>query len=154
MKTKALFIVLLSGLGYATASAAAPDSRFDGIWVGTETMMGQEMHGALRSKTYARNTPAKIAIAQSGTLVGVVEGYGQGRYNEVRRVGDTLIFQAGSRKGQLSLSTDGSTLIEKGIVPRTSILNYGVREGATSGRTRTIQLSGVSEITGTFHRAK
>jgi hypothetical protein len=103
MNPKSLLVSLLAGIGVATAAAPAPDSRFDGIWVGTETVMGYEMHGTLKSsEKISHDTPAKIVIAQNGTLLGVLEGYGTGRYSDVKRVGNTILFQAGIRNGELS----------------------------------------------------
>ncbi|HEX4638269.1 MAG TPA: hypothetical protein VH170_02160 [Chthoniobacterales bacterium] len=82
-------------------SAVAADNRFDGIWVGTETVMGQEMHGTLKSDPIAQSRPAKIVIAQGGALLGVLEGYGTGRYSDVKRVGETIVFHAASGPGNL-----------------------------------------------------
>src|SRR6202011_3920925 len=84
-------------------------------------------------------------------------------------VGDTLVFEiANKRQGELRLSPDGKTLIEKGDVRRTfSIGGYfsgvgGVsidrgRHGAHSGQAPP-QMTGftacVGELTGTFTREK
>ena len=158
-RTLSLTAVLLP-LCVANISAAAADNGFDGIWVGTETAMYQEMHGMLKSAPYAQSRPAKIVIAQGGALVGVLEGYGPGRYNDVRRVGNTIIFRAGKRIGQLTLSADGKTLTEKGQVVDTPKMNVGGREGALSGHgARPLTLDGtpietVGPVTGTFHRGK
>lgn len=152
MNAKAILMSLLVCAAYAIPAAAA-DNRFDGIWVGTEGMMGYEFRGQLKSQPYARNIPAKIVIAQGGTLVGVLEGYGPGRYNDVQRVGNTIVFRAGQRVGQLSLAADGQTLSEKGVAPGVLIMNYGARQGALSGSTRTIPTKGTADVTGTFHRS-
>jgi hypothetical protein len=92
------------------------------------------------------NITGKIAVAQSGSLLAMVDGYGQGRYTSIHWSGDTLMFEiANKRKGELRLSPDGKTLIEKGYVRRTfSIGGYfsgvdGVsidrgRHGAHSGQ--------------------
>ncbi len=160
MKTNTILIALLVSAAYANPAAAA-DNRFDGIWVGTETVMGQEFHGFQHSEKFAHNTPAKIVIAQSGALLGVLEGYGPGRYNDVKRVGNTIVFHAGNRTGELSLSPDGQTLVEKGRVPDFFILGYAARQGALSGHQRVIQSDEIlpsrkttTEVTGTFHRGK
>ncbi|HYR22140.1 MAG TPA: hypothetical protein VEP30_04325 [Chthoniobacterales bacterium] len=160
MKRKSISMSLFVGLVYATL-AAAPDNRFDGIWVGTETVMGQEFHGTLKGDKSPRSTSAKIVIAQGGSLLGVLEGYGTGRYNDVKRVGNTIVFHAGNRTGQLSLSPDGQTLVEKGSVPGFIIIGADSREGALSGHQTRFQSHDIpalaksnAEVTGTFHRAK
>ena len=118
----------------------------------------QEFHGFQRSEPYARKTAAKIVIAQGGGLVGVVEGYGTGRYNDVKHNGNIIVFQAGSRVGQLTLSPDGQTLIEKGRVPGSILIGVTQREGALSGHERNIGPwdlpKSTAEVTGTFHRQK
>ena len=153
MKTKSILIgVLVSATSGISAGAA--DNRFDGIWVGTESVMGHEFRGQQRSESYATKTAATIAIAQGGTLLAVVEGYGTGRYSDVRHAGNTIVFHAGQRVGQLTLSSDGQTLTEKGVIPGFAIMNYGQREGAISGHTRTVATKGTGEVTGIFHRKK
>ena len=154
MNTKLSLIVSIGVIGLLRSAALAADNRFDGIWVGTETVMGQEFRGGLHSKSYGQSTPAEIAIAQNGTLLAVVDGYGKGRYLDIRQVGNTIVFHAGQRIGQLTLSPDGQTLTEKGVVPGFAIVNYAQREGALSGHTRTIQAKGTGEVIGTFHRKK
>jgi len=153
--------LMFLGAGLISVFAAQPDQRLDGIWIGTETIMRQEVHGMLKSEPIAQNRPAKIAIAQGGTLLGVLEGYGTGRYNDVKRVGNTIVFHAGQRTGQLTLSADGNTLTEKGIAPVAAILgNYGSREGAISGeKPQPLTIDGKplmsnAPVTGVFHRQK
>jgi hypothetical protein len=153
--------LMFLGAGLISVFAAQPDQRLDGIWIGTETVMMQEMHGMLKSEPIAQSRPAKIAIAQGGTLLGVLEGYGTGRYSDVKRVGNTIVFHAGQRTGQLTLSADGNTLTEKGIAPIPAIIvNYGSREGALSGakpRPLTFEnkpLMTNAPVTGVFHRQK
>jgi len=161
MNTKSIVILSIAAVTLHSWAAPAADNRFDGIWVGTETVMMQEFHGTLRGEKSPRNTPAKIVIAQGGTLLGVLEGYGPGRYNDVKRVGNTIVFHAGNRTGQLSLSSDGQTLVEKGSVPGAIILGVGARQGALSGHERTFQSHDIPQssksaaaVTGTFHRQK
>ena len=160
MNTKLPLTVSISAVALLSTALAA-DNRFDGIWVGTETVMMQEFHGTLRGEKSTRNTRAKIVIAQGGTLLGVLEGYGPGRYNDVKRVGNTIVFRAGIRTGQLSLSSDGQTLVEKGTVPGAIFLGVGARHGALSGHEHNSQELAVPEssksaaaVTGTFHREK
>lgn len=161
MLQRQFFCLMFLGAGLISIFAAQPDQRLDGIWVGTETVMSQEMHGMLKSEPIAQSRPSKIVIAQGGTLLGVLEGYGTGRYNDVKRVGNTIIFHAGQRTGQLTLSADGNTLAEKGAAPVPAILaNYGSREGAVSGggpKALTFEnkpLMTVTPVTGVFHRQK
>jgi hypothetical protein len=141
-------------------TAIAADTRFDGVWVGTETVTYEEMYGTIKAGSVARSTPAKIAIAQSGTLLGILEGWGTGRYNDVKRVGNTLVFHAGQRTGQLTLSADGNTLTEKGNTPVATLSHINSRQGAQSGGGPTPlyfdgkPLMGIAPMTGVFHRAK
>jgi hypothetical protein len=121
MNTKSPWLVSIAVVALLGSTALAADNRFDGTWVGTETVMTQEMHGFQHSEKFAHNTPAKIVIAQGGALLGVLEGDGPGRYNDVQRVGNTIVFHAGNRTGQLSLSPDGQTLVEKGRAPRRAV---------------------------------
>ena len=111
MKAKLIVMSLLLGAAYAIPAAAA-DTRFDGIWVGTENVNGQEFRGGSRLPAAVKK-PAKIAIAEGGTLLAVVDGYGPGRYMDIRRDGNTIVFRGGQRVGQLSLSPDGQTLLKK-----------------------------------------
>src|SRR5262249_12700470 len=133
MSPKLLLSILIIAVALLRTNASAADNRFDGVWVGTESIMMQEFHGSVHSEPFAKKTAAKIVIAQGGTLLGVLEGYGPGRYNDVKRVGNTIVFHAGVRTGQLSLSPDGQTMIEKGRVQGSLIMGAGQREGALSG---------------------
>lgn len=160
MSVKPFFILSITAFASIVSAAPATDNRFDGIWVGTESVMEQEFHGTVRGEKSPHNLSAKIVIAQGGTLLGVLEGYGTGRYNDVKRVGNTIVFHAGNRTGQLSLSADGQTLIEKGRVPGYVIIGGSSREGALSGHRTNFQSShdipgvGTADVTGTFHRQK
>ena len=161
MNTKLLLIVSIAAVALPRSTVLAADTRFDGVWVGTETVMEQEFHGGLRGDKSPHTTRAKIVIAQAGNLVGVLEGYGPGRYNDVKRVGDTIVFHAGNRTGQLTLSPDGKTLVEKGRVPGSIIIGADSRQGALSGHRTTFQevdipplAKSTAEVAGTFHREK
>src|SRR5438045_7562986 len=119
MNTKLPLIVSIAAVALVRSTALATDNRFDGTWVGTEAVMGQEFHGFQRSEKYAHSTPAKIVIAQGGTLLGVLEGDGPGRYNDVRRVRNTIVFHPGNLTGQLSLVPAGRKLVcESGVAYR------------------------------------
>ena len=160
MRMTSIVVALLTTFTYVL-SAAAAGNRFDGIWVGTEEVVGEETsapsassHGSLKSEAFAQKQPAKIAIAQGGTLLGVIEGRGVGRYDNIQHVGNTLVFRSANRVGQLTLSADGQTMTEKGLTPAMKILNYGSREGALNGHCPTYQAGGWTEVTGTFHRGR
>ena len=161
MNTKLQMSVSMAALALFGSTALAADNRFDGVWVGTESVMEQEFHGFQHSEPFAKKTSAKIVIAQGGTMLGVVEGYGTGRYSDVKHVGNTIVFQAGTRMGQLTLSADGQTLVEKGRVPGAIIIGAGQRQGALSGHERNFQSHDIpglnkstAEVTGIFHRQK
>lgn len=161
MNKMLILFAAVAAIVLPSSTLLAADNRFDGIWVGTESVMIQDFSGFQHSDKYPHNTPAKIVIAQGGTLLGVLEGYGTGRYNDVKRVGDTIVFRAGVRTGQLSLSPDGRTLYEKGRVPNFFILGASQRQGALSGHQTVVQSDTVlpsrketGEMTGTFHREK
>ena len=161
MITKLALIVPITAVALLHSIALAADNRFDGVWVGTESVMAREFHGFQHSEPFEYKTSAKIVIAQGGTLVGVVEGYGTGRYNDVKRVGNTIVFQAGTRMGQLNLSPDGQTLVERGRVPGSIVIGYAQRQGALSGHQKNFQSHDIpglakstADVTGTFHRQK
>jgi hypothetical protein len=134
----------LVGIGLsATCFAQAPDSRFDGIWAGTETVTLQASNWV--PKAASRTTNTTIVIAQGGTLVGVLGGFCPGRFNVVRRSGDAINFEAGHCKLSVRLSADGKTLIETGtntdIASRDEVTNSAVDYHNY-------------RISGTFHRSK
>jgi hypothetical protein len=154
-KRKPFFVILLSA-GLLPICVVASDQRLDGVWVGAEKL-------SLAKRTdcpppnYKTFLPAKIAVGQGGSLLAVVDGYGPGRYTNLHWSGDTLVFEiANKRKGELHLSPDGKTLIEKGSVRRTATITSGQRESALSGKAP--QVTGftacLDELTGTFHRER
>jgi hypothetical protein len=154
--TTKLFLLVSMISAIVCAFSARADQRLDGTWVGTENV-------SLAKRTdcpppsYQTNMRARIAVAQGGTLLAVVDGYGPGRYTNLRWSGNTLIFEIpNKRKGELQLSADGKTLTEKGSVRRTTTVTSGQRSGAMSGQAP--QITGMTacldEITGTFHREK
>ena len=158
MNTKLLLLVAIAAVALSRSTARAADNRFDGVWVGTESVMRQEFHGFQHSDPYEHKTAAKIVIAQGGTLIGVLEGYGTGRYSDVKRIGDTIVFHAGVRTGQLSLSRDGQTLVEKGVVPGSITMGVGQRQGALSGHEKNVKAWDLprytAQVIGTFHRQR
>jgi len=87
-KTK-LFIASLTAVALLPAVNTRGDDRLDGTWMGTEKV-------SLATRTdcpkpnYPTTLPAKIVIA--GSLFGVVDGYGPGRYTSVQKSSSTLVF--------------------------------------------------------------
>jgi len=105
LKIRLLF-VLLVGAALLAAFAAQPDQRFDGIWVGTEKLSVISPRTDC-PKPEHESLPAKIAVAQGGSLLAIVDGYGPGRYTNLHWSGDTLVFEiSNKRKGKLRLSPD------------------------------------------------
>lgn len=154
-KRKLFFSVFLSAV-LLPLFAAQSDQRLDGVWIGTEKLSLVSARTDCQKPSH-ETLPAKIAVAQGGSLLAVVEGYAPGRFMNIHWSGDTLVFEiANKRKGELSLSRDGKTLTEKGYVRRTATITSGQRSGAFSGQAP--QATGftacVDELTGTFHREK
>ncbi len=153
--SKRLFVGVLLTTSLLPVFAAYSDQRLDGIWVGTEKLTLSTRADC--PKPSHETLPAKIAVAQGGSLLAVIDGYGQGRYTNIHWSGDTLIFEiANKRRGELRLSPDGKTLTEKGSVRRTATITSGQRSGAHSGQPP--QVTGftacMDELSGTFHREK
>jgi len=150
-----LFFGVLFTAGLLPVCAPGSDQRLDGIWVGTEKLSLAKRTDC--PKPDHETLPAKIAVAQGGSLLAVVDGYGHGRFMNLQWSGDTLVFELpNKRRGELHLSSDGKTLIEKGSVRRTATITSGQRGGALSGQAP--QVSGftpcMDELSGTFHREK
>ena len=145
MKIMKLVPLLLSVfLSSVCAAQGQPNSRFDGIWVGSETLQ----LGGTRQ--------AEIAIAQQGRLLGGIKGFYVGRYSQVSWSGNVLVFQAGGdRRSELTLSPDGKTMMENGVAAIGNPVRGGGggREGALSGHAPVLgTING--KLTGTFHRVK
>jgi len=134
-------------LATTCAAQAQPDSRFDGTWVGTEIVTPQLVSWDPKTpKPKPERTEITIAIARGGTLVGIIGGICPGRFQHVWWTGNTLNFDAHNCKRNVSLSSDGKTLIEKGSVAQ--ILGTWV---AASGNGR-MQSIRNSLLSGAFHR--
>ena len=162
-----LFVSTL--LGLLVVSASASDQRLDGIWVGTEKLSVAKRTDC--PKPGRETLPAKIAVAQGGSLLAIVDGFAPGRYTNLHWAGDTLVFELPNRRrGELRLSSDGKTLIEKGTVNR-SLSMPGIywsplggvhmdqgRHGALSGQAApqaTVFLTNcMDDLTGTFRRER
>src|SRR5439155_3974409 len=93
---------------------AQPESRFEGIWVGTETLAPISALNADVQKRIPKPHKTTIAIAKGGTLLGIVDGVCPGRYQQVRHAGNTLSFGAADCHLTVTLSPDGKSLTEQG----------------------------------------
>jgi hypothetical protein len=102
------------------ASGGEVDTRFDGKWIGVEIFPLTSKPYSLLSKVPRVTTV--IAIAQSGTMLGVLSGFVPGQYPiSPKSGGKTLIFHGGNGKEgrndcRLELSADGNTFKESGSV--------------------------------------
>ena len=155
-----------------SVSAVRAGQQLDGIWIGTEKLTPSSQTNCPKQNSQ-QSMPAKIIVAQGGSLLAVANGYGPGRYVNLHWSGNTLVFEvANMRKGELRLSSDGKTLSEKGYLRRT--IDFGMRTGGTgnvlmdnSGPVGAVNgLHGsqathvavptpcVDELTGNFHREK
>src|SRR6266436_3653608 len=94
-KTKLFLGILLSG-GFMSLFGAQPDSRLDGTWVGTEKLSLAKRTDC--PKPDHETLPAKIAIAQGGTLLAVVDGFAPGRYGNLHWSGDALVFELPNKR--------------------------------------------------------
>jgi hypothetical protein len=161
-----VFLIVLA------TSAVRSGQQLDGIWVGTEKLTPSAQTNCPKQNSQ-QSMPARIAVAQNGSLLAVVNGYGPGRYTNLHWSGNTLVFEVGNmRKGELRLSADGKTLSEKGYFRRT--IDIGMRTGGTGnvlmdnagpvgavnglhGSQAThvaVATPCVDELTGTFHRER
>jgi hypothetical protein len=132
------------GLLTACAAQAQTGSGFDGIWVGTETVTPRSISWDPKTpKPPSHSAKVTIAVAQGGTMVGVIGGICSGRFAHVWRDGNTVKFDAHNCKLSVSLSPDGKTLIENGSAARAT--GYWSGSGAPSGYVN-------YQISGTFHR--
>ena len=126
MKAILLTIVLLT-VGLSTVSAGQLDHRFDGRWIGTESISGYFVYNQLGGGQTPGKVRAVIAIGESGKVLGVLKGLTAGRYTvSPKSDGNTLIFKLeslhsghgrgflGRTDGKLVLSADGNTLTETG----------------------------------------
>jgi hypothetical protein len=121
LKTQLHAILLLATLFVSAAPAGEVDPRFDGKWIGVETLK----YRVLRYVYYIQSTTV-IGIADSGKMFGVLSGFAPGRYEiSPKSSGRTLIFQVPNTKEDtlvyqgrqhctLTLSSDGNTVKEYG----------------------------------------
>ena len=119
-KAKVPVIFLLTNLFVSIASAGAVDARFDGKWIGVEIFPLTSKAYSLLSKVPRVTTV--IAIAQSGTMLGVLSGFVPGQYPISPKSGGNILIFYGSNGSderkycRLKLSADGNTLDEFGPV--------------------------------------
>ena len=129
-----------------SAMQAEPNTSVDGIWIGTETatllIWGSDPKAKRPAPNSAKTT---IIVAQGGKLVGKIGGVCPGRFEHVRWVGDSLNFDAHYCRLKVTLSPDGKTLTESGLLDQDTGDFHHPATGARPGY-RTFQ------ITGTFHR--
>ena len=128
MEPTRIVFVLLSAVVASTALAGEVDPRFDGRWVGSETYQyGRGGPGGVVTRILPVQTI--LGIADHGKTLGITKGWAKGRYEIVasKSSGDTLQFQMPNTQGDkflyigrqhctLSLSTDGNTIKESGLV--------------------------------------
>jgi hypothetical protein len=147
------------GIAFSSLVAGQPDRRFDGTWVGTETVLKFEQRGfGGKSDPYPENRKAKIIIAEGGPLLGMVDGFCPGRYAEVSHSGNRLIFRGRNQEkswgSELTLSANGTTLTENGGIPASIQMFAGGRQDAFSPKGPVFYGGGNAKITGIFHREK
>ena len=112
---------LLLGLGLSVASAAQPDPRFYGTWVGVETYELPARPAGLYPGQWGEapvRKSAVIGIGDSGQTLDFGQGLLQGRVEISPSWGENALdFRARSKTsrrthGKLVLSADGNTLTE------------------------------------------
>ena len=128
---------------------AQADARFDGIWVGIETITPESKIRPDEQKNIPKPHRCMIAIAQGGTQLGIVDGICPGRYPRVRRAGNTLSVSYGACKLQVTISSDGKSLIEEGWYNMPTEWTLAIPTGK-SWPTSWLPV----RISGTFHRLK
>jgi hypothetical protein len=99
---RALLIVIAIALFAAAADAGSVDPRFDGRWVGFETLQYSNGYESLAGPAPQMKTT--ILIAESGTMVGVVEGIRSGALHhlaEIEREHDLVRFRSQTRQTNL-----------------------------------------------------
>jgi len=116
----ALSLVVLTATA-RFASAGEVDHRFEGIWVGVETL--QVPANFMQWGEAPSQKHVMIAIGDLGKIIAVAQGFGFGRYEvQAKSNGNTLYFRQfgqaslseGRHEGILTLEPDGNTITEKG----------------------------------------
>lgn len=147
--------VAIIGLSVICIAQAQTDSRFDGIWVGNETLTPASKVSPDVQKRISGPHAITIAIAKGGTLLGIIGGVWTARYEHIRRSGNTLTFSGLTFGGgtdchlAVTLSPDGKTLTEQGNC------NYPTTWAVRQGGSGSWPVSWVSlQINGIFHKSK
>ena len=97
----------------ADAEAGPLDPRFDGRWVGIETVTFRNGVESLAGTAPQQKTT--LIIADSGKSVGVLSQWAPGRYLLSPKSKDrTIMFDSALRRAKLTLSADGNTIKEDG----------------------------------------
>jgi len=114
---RAMFLVAAVVIAQSVAAAGSEpgplDPRFDGRWVGIETMTFRNAAETLAGPAPQKKTT--LIIADSGKSVGVLSEWAPGRYLLSPKSKDrTIIFDSALRRAKLTLSADGSTIEEDG----------------------------------------
>jgi hypothetical protein len=151
MKLRISISAALAGSAFmlSLAAQAQSDSRFDGVWVGMESGKAASVVNAEQQKNLPKPHETRIVIAQGGKLVGIIDGICPGRFQQVHRSGDSLVFAAGDCHLNVTLSRDGRTLMEHGNCQWATMYTLQIPTGQT-WPVAWVPL----EITGTFHRAR
>jgi hypothetical protein len=120
------------------------DRRFDGTWVGTETATAQRVTWDSNApKPQSASFNATITIAQAGKSVNKTGGTCFGQWQHVQRANNAISFSTQNCKIKLTLSPNGKTLNESGIIAL-SPAHWG-RSDAPAG-------AGNFQLLGTFNR--
>jgi hypothetical protein len=131
------------GLSATCILHAQTNSRFDGTWIGNETVRKVPVSYDEKPSP-PRSIKTTIIIQQGGTLVGVIGGLCPGRFSEVEVKGKTLNLKAGDCSISLNLSPDSKTLTEHGMAQHYST--------GVTGMTMSPYLAYRYQIAGTFRR--
>lgn len=111
----ALLIAVVGPLAVAAEDSGPIDPRFDGRWVGIETVTFRNAIETLAGP--APQIKTTLLIADSGKSVGVISEFASGRYLiSPKSKGRTIMFDSAFRKAKLTLSADGNTIKEDGNV--------------------------------------
>ena len=128
---KILAISLLSLCSSGMLGAGTVDTRFNGVWIGTETFVTEQFE--FQVNFISRTIKDDAVIAIDSRNVGIIRGQYPGRYQLMQaasannkltytpygkhgsmRTGQLIIREPGRDWGRLVLSADGNTLTESG----------------------------------------
>lgn len=107
-----LCLIVVTWVVPRTSSGGELNPRFDGKWIGTE-IFSFRSHGG--DTITMRNPDTLIGIAGHGKLLGVLSGWGDGRYQvSPDSHGNTLIYRMVSKKDSSSAGRDECKLVLAG----------------------------------------